>query len=331
MMVVGWIAAFAGAFVGQGRYSSQIGTTSISSLASVATPFAVWPLLGMAISLGLRRSGRISDRTAYVTIAINLVLQLALAIYDARLAPFTSFALVTAFLVVVTRMVRLRWILLAVLLIPLVWPPLFNFRNELRVQQGEVVNPYSTFNAGTRLRLDLEMAQISEFPKIPTNIGQPSLATLIEFGLIPRFLESGRGTINTGSGLSVALGSPADNSSTVTALGFAYLEQSWLGIILYVGCASLAVGVVIRRRGPWALAMLAVLLLNLIWIESTYPDMIAGVLQDVVSLGAALVFVEIFFGRDRHGAVPRQGSLLRVMRRDQLRRARVRSGLDTRS
>src|SRR5664280_1502592 len=40
VMVVGWIAAFAGAFAGQGTYSSQIGTTSTSSLASLVTPLA---------------------------------------------------------------------------------------------------------------------------------------------------------------------------------------------------------------------------------------------------------------------------------------------------
>ena len=206
-----------------------------------------------------------------------------------------TFALVVAFLAVVTRMLRLRWLVLAVILIPLVWPVLYTYRNERRVAQGEIVNPSATNQPSQRLRLDLEMGQFVELPSIPANIGQPSLATLLRFGLVPRVFDSGRGTINTASGLSLALGGPADDSNSVTALGFVYVEIGWAGIIVYVGLASLAVGMVIRRRGPWALAMLAILLQYGVWIESVWPDMISGVLQVSISLLAAVIFVAVFF------------------------------------
>lgn len=298
VMIVGWMAAWAAAFAGHGTFATQIGTTSTSKYAALLTPFSAWPLIGLAVTLGLRRDRRISNRVAFIALGVSLALQLAISIYYARLAPFMSFALAVAFLAIATRMVRLRWVVLAVLLIPLVWPVLYGYRNQLRVQEGEVVNPYATNVPSQRLRLDLEMAQLALLPNIPADIGQPSLPTLLRFGLIPRTFDSGRGTINTASGLSLALGEPADNSDTVTALGFAYVENGWGGIIVYVGISSLIVGIVIRRRGPWALAMLAVIVQSGIWIESVWPDMISDILQAFISLLAAVIFVAVFFRFD---------------------------------
>ncbi len=299
VMVIGWAAVWAAAFVGHGTYAAVIGTTSTSKFAAALTPFDVWPLIGLALSLGLWREGRLSQRSAYVVVAVNLVLQLAVSFYDARLAPFMSFALAVAFLMTVTRLIRLRWVVLALLVIPLVWPVMYDLRNDIRTQQGAAVAQYSTTNPSHRLRLDLEMAQLAELPQIPADIGQASVPTLLRFGLIPRVFDPGRGTISSANGLSVALGGSPQNSQTETALGSAYVEHKWPGIVVYVGIAALVVGMVIRRRGPWALAVLAILVQSGLWIEASYPDMLAEVLQALVSLVVAVAVVNVLFRSDR--------------------------------
>jgi hypothetical protein len=52
---------------------------------------------------------------------------------------------------------------------------------------------------GQRLRLDLELAQVRDFLTIPAAAGikAPSILTLLEFGLVPRVLDQGRGRLHT--------------------------------------------------------------------------------------------------------------------------------------
>jgi hypothetical protein len=301
IMAVGWAASLTGAVLGSGSYANQIGSTPASHLVSIVTPFTYWPLIGVALTFGLRRQGRISSRTLWLTVGLNLILQLITVILIAILAPLMSFALTVTFLAVLTRSIRLRWVVVAVVLIPLVWPAMYNFRNHRREAQGANVTELNRHNAGSRLRLDLEMAQVALVPRIPDNIGQPKLGTLVRTGLLPRVFDSGRGSFNSASGFSVATGGPADSSDTASTLGLAYIEQGWVGIAIFAGLLSIAIGMAIRRRGPWALVALAILIEQGAWIEATYPDMLAAILQGLVSLAVAMAFAQLFRSR---GVVP---------------------------
>ena len=69
------------------------------------------------------------------------------------------------------------------------------------------------------------------------------------------------------------------------------------GVVIYSGCAALFTGMVIRRRGPWAYALLAVIAENCLLIEQSYPDMLAGLLQGCVSLAVAMFSLQLLSGR----------------------------------
>ena len=108
--------------------------------------------------------------------------------------------------------------------------------------------------------------------------------------------DQDRGTLHTGENLSVALGGSPINSDSATTFGDAYLVDGWAGIVIYSGLAALVTGIVIRRQGPWAYALLAMITQNCLLVESGYPDMLAGLLQACVSLIVAILMV-------RHSAI----------------------------
>ena len=296
IMIVGWIASWIGVLLGQGTYASQIGTTSQSHLTAIFTPFYFWPLIGVAMSLWLRRESSISDRRAWIVIGINVVLELALSVDKAIVAPLFSFLLAIAFLAVITRMIRLRLIVVGLIVVTFAWPVLYNFRNERRISLGENVVAAQLQNAGQRLRLDLEMAQMEDVLGYTTNIGQPTFRTLIETGLIPRFLDPSRASVNTGSGFSVATGGASTSSDTATTFGLAYIEQRWAGVIAFSVSVAIFTAIAVRRRGAWALAMIGLVVQQAIWIEAAYPDFVAAMLQAIISLLVAVVF-SVFFHR----------------------------------
>jgi hypothetical protein len=146
------------------------------------------------------------------------------------------------------------------------------------------------------------MAQVGDFVQIPTNFGYPSVGTLFRFGLVPRVFDRGRGNLITGENFSVAVGGTSTNSDTATTLGEAYIEHKWPGVIFFGASAALLVGVFTRRRGPWALALLAVIFESGLIIESTFPDLLARILQATVSMVLAVVFSAIVMRHD-HGNV----------------------------
>ena len=146
------------------------------------------------------------------------------------------------------------------------------------------------------------MAQVSDFTQIPTNFGYPSVGSLLRFGLLPLVLDRGRGDLNTGENFSVAIGGSSTNSNTPTTFGDAYIEHKWPGVIFFGAAAALVVGVFTRRRGPWALAFLAVIFESGLIIESTFPDLLATILQAAVSMVLAVVFSAIVMRHD-HGNV----------------------------
>jgi hypothetical protein len=83
------------------------------------------------------------------------------------------------------------------------------------------------------------------------------------------------------------------SSDSATSFGDAYIVDGWTGVILYSGLAAQVTGVVVRRRGPWAFALLAMIIQNCLLVEQSYPDMLAGLLQSCVSLIAALVVIKM--------------------------------------
>jgi hypothetical protein len=295
---VGWLAAIEVSITGGVAYVNQATSAAPSHFAAIFTPLTYWLIIGTALVMAQAAQGVVSNKRAWWVILTGFALELALSIRAAILSQAVAFLLVVTFLGVVLGFIRWRWVIAALFAIPIVLPVVYNFKTQERSNLSQAVEPGQHLNYGQRLRLDLELAQIEYFPTIPaSNINPPSLPTLLQFGLIPRVFDRGRGTLHTGESLNVAIGGPPTSSDSATTFGDAYIVGGWTSVFLYSGIAALVTGMVMRRRGPWAFALLGVIAQNCLLIEQPYPDMLAGLLQACVSLAAALVIVQLL-GRE---------------------------------
>ncbi len=301
VLIVGWVATLAVNFLGGVGYTNEITSASASKTAAIFTPFEIWTLFGIALFFALARDGVVTTRRVLTLASISFLLEFGISLRNAGFGQAITFTLMTVFLAVITGLVRLRWLVLVFAVGLLVAQPLYNFRNEERASLSQV-NPGQTQSWTQRVREDLLMAQVDDFVQIPTNFGYPSVATLFRYGLVPRVFDRGRGNLNTGQSFSVAVGGTSTNSNTATTLGEAYIEHKWPGVIFFGAAAALVVGVFTRRRGPWALAFLAVIFESGLIIESTFPDLLATILQAAVSMVLAVVFSAIVMRHD-HGNV----------------------------
>lgn len=301
VLIVGWVATLAASFLGGVAYLNQITSASVSRTTAIFTPFEIWMIFGIALFFALARDGVVTNRRVLTLATISFLLEFGISLRGAIFGQAVTFALIIVFLAVITGVVRLRWIVLVFAVGLLIAQPLYNFRNEERASLSHV-SPGQTQSWTQRVREDLLMAQVGDFVQIPTNFGYPSVGTLFRFGLVPRVFDRGRGNLITGENFSVAVGGTSTNSDTATTLGEAYIEHKWPGVIFFGASAALLVGVFTRRRGPWALALLAVIFESGLIIESTFPDLLARILQATVSMVLAVVFSAIVMRHD-HGNV----------------------------
>lgn len=295
IVCIGWVAAVGDSLAAGIAYVNQTTNAKPSHLAAVFTPLIPWVIIGTALVMAQAAQGIVSRRRAWWVIIIGFALELALGLRAALLSNPVAYFFVVTFLAVVLGFIRWRWVVIALFTIPIVLPALYNFKTHERSSLTSTSGYQQQLDYGQRLRLDLEMAQVKDFPTIPANnLNPPSLPSLLLFGLVPRVFDQNRGSLHTGENLSVAMDGSPTSSDTATSFGDAYIVSGWTGVLLYSGLGALATGVVIRRRGPWAFALLAVMAQNCLLIEQFYPDMLAGLLQSCVSLGAAMVAVHLF-------------------------------------
>jgi hypothetical protein len=291
---IGWVASIGGAITGGVAYANQTTRADPSHLAAVFTPLTSWLVIGAVLVMAQAAQGTVSRKRAWWVIGSGFALDLTLSLRDALLSNAVSYFFVVTFLAVVLGFIRWRWVIVALFAIPIVLPSLYNLKTQERTTISAIAQPGQKLNYGDRLRLDREMAQVEDFPSIPTrNISVPSLPTLLLFGLVPRAFDQSRGTLNTGENLSAAVGGSPTSSDTATAFGNAYIINGWPGVILYSGLCALAAGMIVRRRGPWAFALLGVIAQTCLLVEESYPDMLAGLLQGCVSWAVALLSVQI--------------------------------------
>lgn len=291
---IGWIAAIGGAVTGGVAYANQTTRANPSHLAAIFTPLNDWLIIGTVLVMTQAAQGTVSRRRAWCVILFGFALELTLSLKDAILSNAVTYFFVVTFLAVVLGFLKWRWVIVALFTIPIVLPILYNLKTQERAAISPVAQPGQQLNYGDRLRLDREMAQVGDFPTIPAKgINPPSLQTLLLFGLVPRIFDQSRGTLNTGENLSVAVGGSPTSSDTATAFGNAYIIEGWKGVILYSGLSALIAGMVVRRRGPWAFALLAVIAQTCLLVEEPFPDMLAGLLQGCASWAVALIAVQV--------------------------------------
>lgn len=288
--VIGVIAGWMAALLGASSYETQIGTGSRSPLAALFTPFQAWALIGSILLLYMGGRRLIARRTTLIIVGAIVGAELVRGVYLAILGPTVTFAFVVGLVALLVRLLPVRWLLVGLALIVLIWPAVYTVRNNRRVASGVAVAQLTGGRANDRLFLDRSFAQIRLFSPPADLYGAPTLVELVRFGLLPRFLDPGRASLNTSSLLSVAVGGPPTSSATTTVVGNVYVIGGWGVLVLYVAVLAFMMAVVMRWRGPWSLVMVGLLAQNFVWIGSAYPDSIASFVQSLLML-AALAFV----------------------------------------
>ena len=203
VFVIGAAASLVALAAGAGTYEVQIGTRSVGAAASLATPFIQWKNFGVWLAIWSSRSESVSKRFALTLFALSVVLDLYLSFVSAIFGSFFATTFVTLVLAVVAGLVRLRSLAIAAVLVALLWPPLFNLRNQRRVEAGANVAELGTDPSLNRLELNkyfVELRVIESGGRRP----QVDLLKELRFGFIPRTFDSGRGNLSTANALSIA-------------------------------------------------------------------------------------------------------------------------------
>lgn len=302
-----WTITLAGAFatiaaplLGASTYSTQVGLTAASPVTTLLTPFVPWLLFGCGFALACWRAGLMSRKATILLLGIALLVQLVAVLNIGRTAGLMNFALALGAACGLVGFFRPRWLWVGLAVAVLAWPLLFGLRNSTRQEAAGLANgPTSTVTAQDRLREDLLLSQAAVYGQ-SLDVPQPSAIDIIRFGLVPRLLDPSRGELPSGTALNAAVGGSSSSALTFTTLGTLWsLNGSFAGVMAYVSIAAAAMGFVCRRITPTRMALAMLLVYHLIWIESTYPDNVAAVLQGFISLAAASAIVAALRNRTR--------------------------------
>lgn len=294
ILTIGMLATIISALGGRGSYAVQIGIAHESPVVAITTPFTVWMLVGVGIFLWLFRRGEVSRKSAVWVAILVCCAAIWEGLYRAILGQSVALIVTVLVLSVLARLVRFRVIVIALLLIPILWPPIYEAREALR----RATTNSSAITTGSspldRLQLDDQMAQISQLVPRPQGLEAPDLLSLIRIGLLPGFLDDeSRPTLDTGSRLSVALGGSSTNSQSATMLGNIFIFEGWLGVVFFAAILAIAMRWVLARDSPWAFAYAGLIYLSAISFNASYPDVIPRLLQATVSMGIAVLFVRL--------------------------------------
>lgn len=310
VLVIGMIAVIVSTLGGQGSYAVQLGLAAESPLVGLSAPFTVWALFGTALYLWLFRHGRVTRTAATWVVVVASALFLWEGLTRAILGQSAALILTVLVMSVFAKLFRLRVIIVILLLIPVLWPPIYDLRDSVRRAISGGPASVSANAPLERLQLDTQMANIASLVPRPTGLEALDLLTLIRIGVIPGFLDPARPSVDTGSRMSVALGGAPTNSQSATMLGNVFIFEGWVGIGLLAAVLALTMGFLLRRDNPWALATVGLVYWHAMSFNSAYPDVVPRILQGLVSMGVAYVLVRVL-SRERQ----RQRTVRRVLRR----------------
>ncbi|MEY2475096.1 MAG: hypothetical protein QOG87_411 [Actinomycetota bacterium] len=280
---LGFAALLSAAVAGRGNFSA-IGGGPVGSVAVLLTPFQPWAIAGTALYLYLAWRGYVSRTQARSVLAIAILTTFVYGLYQGYLAPPMAASLGLAVGALRSGVLRPRHLFVGALVIVAIWPPLYQARNERRLQLGAYRQELDLHKPSDRLRLDrlMElMGRLNDEPPIRTVTTGP--VDVLRFGLLPRAIDSNRPELTTANQLSAAVGLGANSAMTFTVLGNAYVVSGWLGLVVYSAGATVLMLFVMRRSGPLAFMVSVQATTALLWIESTYPDNVAGLIQILVA------------------------------------------------
>ncbi|KWV33684.1 hypothetical protein AWV63_05735 [Micromonospora rifamycinica] len=218
-----------GAYLGRGSIVAQIyGEVPDGPMVALTKLFSGWAALGFALLVASHLGGRLSRAKLYGWLAALVASQTIVTLLTALTAPLISFVFFTVAAGAVCGVFRLRYLLLGTVVLVLVWPTMFAYRNGIREEQGIAVD--SAVTATDRMRLDRQLTAV-EGIEVPVDLGQPGLTDHLRYGLIPRILDSDRPALSTGQQINQFLGGGPTSASSFLLLGNIWFFAGPVGVV----------------------------------------------------------------------------------------------------
>ncbi|MBC7596540.1 MAG: hypothetical protein H7288_21880 [Kineosporiaceae bacterium] len=301
VLLTGAAASLGAALGGQGSYAVQIGRAQVSPIVALLAPFTAWLLFGAALYMWLYREGVVSRRRALATLAAASAIQLIIGIERAILGQAVALVASLMVMAIFARLIRFRTLVILLLLLPILWPPIYQYRNTLREELAGSSVYVGLDGPMDRLQMDEQMAVVERLVPKPDYLVAPSLTTLIRTGLIPSAIDPNRPAIDTGAKMNQALGGTALSSTSATMMGNVYIFSGLLAVGAVSAALALGMRIALRRSSPWALSATGLIYLNGMSSNAAYPDIVPRLLQGGASLLIAFVLVRaVDRGRAEH-------------------------------
>ncbi|WP_326549514.1 hypothetical protein [Micromonospora sp. NBC_01813] len=289
-----------GVYLGQGTIVTQLsGGLAASPIAAITTLFSGWGAVGVGLLIASHLSGRLSRAKLYGWLAVLVAGQTVVALQTALTAALIAFIFFVAVAGMLCGIFRVRYLAVAVAVLILLWPPIFDQRNAIR--QGYGITVSDEISAYDRLRLDRQLGTVADFD-VPVELGQPGVTEYVRYGLMPRVLDPDRPPLSTGQLINRYMGGSATSAYSFLLLGNIWFFEGAIGLVVLHAFAAAALAALLRWRGvpgPARLVVFCLVLSDLLLWTSTYPDALIGFLQHLVS--AIPVFLLLWLTRSRPG------------------------------
>lgn len=306
--VVAMAATLASALLGAGTLRSQVDAQLPSGAAGLLTPFVSWTSLAVALLIAARHLGGLSRSGALRWIGALFAAHVGAASVTTITVRVAAFVILVTILAFLTSLVPRSWIVSAVGALAVVWPTVYAVRNQLRVADGVDVD--QGVSAADRLRFDEQIARAAEYGP-GHDLGQPGLAEAVRYGLVPRFLDPGRGAVSSGNLINEFLGGVSFSSYNFLPVATAWFFWGTAAVVLlYAGLAT-----IVTALRPWrsiggrpvALIVLTLVLSGPLSWFGTMPDTVIVLLQTLVSAFPVLLLLRLWAKRtpDRTQQRPR--------------------------
>lgn len=305
---IGQTSGIVSASFGVGTVAAQLGliqpTTPVGPLLSI---FSTWTVSGAALLVAAYLAGGLTRRALHLCFLAVIALEAVRTAITTITASLISMTVYLVILGIFAGTLRIRTCILAVLVVLLIWPAVYELRNAIRQESGVRVS--ASVDAFDRLRYDQQISRAADIVDVPVDIGQPDLQDTLRYGLVPRFLDPDRPTLSTGNRINIYLGGSETSSFTFLPVTTLYILQGPLATVGFYGLLALILAVVMRsgsRLTPGRLVIFGLVSAGPLGWFAGYPDSTIWCLQGLVA-AVPLLFVLHLARRHRPGQ-PTPGS-----------------------
>ncbi|WP_329008304.1 hypothetical protein OG271_21855 [Micromonospora rifamycinica] len=303
VVLISIAAELSGAYLGEGNLVAQIsGETSDTPMVALTKLFSGWAALGFALLVASHLGGHLSKAKLYGWLGALVGTKAVVTVLTALTAPLIAFVFFAVTAGVVCGVFRLRYLVFGTLMLVLLWPAMFDYRNGIREDQGIRVDDAVT--ATDRMRLDRQLTVVAD-TEVPVDLGQPEGVDYLRYGLVPRILDQGRPALMTGQQINRYLGGSRTSASNFLLLGNMWFFDGPVGVVAVHAFWAGFVALLLRwrgRPGPARLCLVCLVFSDALLWSGTYPDSMIGFLQHVVS--ATAVFILLWLTRGLPVRVP---------------------------